>query len=72
MKGMRYVFSDGLEEYIVEFTHSDTCIQPEGDWISAHHKAHAKAVAEKQRGHAVRVEDFESPVAVHRSYFRKV
>lgn len=72
MKGMRYVFSDGIQEHVVEFTHTEKCIQPESAWVAAHYKAHEKAVAENQKGRAIRVEDFDSDGPVHRDYFRKV
>lgn len=71
MKGMRYVFNNGLEEHIVEFTHHEGCIQPEDAWVAAHLKAHERAVAENQPGRAVQVEPFDSAGPVHRDYFRK-
>lgn len=71
MKGMRYIFSDGLEEHVVEFTHTKDSIQPEGDWVAAHYRSHERAVSENQPGRAIRVEDFESDVPIDRDFFRK-
>jgi hypothetical protein len=70
VKGMRYVFSDGLREHIVEFTHTQDSLQPEAAWVAAHYRAHEKAVTENQPGRAIRVEDFDSDTPVHRDYFK--
>jgi len=72
MKGMRYVFSFGPREFVVEFTHTKDSLQPEAAWVAAHHRGHEKAISENQPGRAIRVEDFDSDVPVHRNYFKTV
>jgi hypothetical protein len=68
---MRYVFSNGVREHVVEFTHTSVCIQPEAAWVAAHYEAHERVVKENIPGWAILVEDFDSDIPVHRSFYRE-
>lgn len=69
MTGVRYVFAHKRGEHVVEFTHPDGPEKSTKEWAASHQRSHVNAVAQKQPGHAIRVEVFESDVPVDRDYF---
>ena len=71
MKAVRYVFAHGAEEHIVEFTHPDGPLASTEEWAASHIRSHARAVAEREPGRAIRVEVFDTDIPLDRGDWLK-